>query len=340
MVNKLAIIGIALALAGVTAFFSQRQNTTGVPADVTAMFNSWSQQQNKLYASPEEQRYRLNVFHSNVVKIRAHNDESYSVGINMFADLTEQEFIAKFTGLDASSIKSRRTAQKTVILGQTPTEVDWRSKGVVNAVKNQGGCGSCWAFSAISALESATKIAGFPLFSFSEQQLVDCATAEGNHGCNGGLMDLAFQYMQDAGGIETEAKYPYTAKDQKCVADKAKFEAVKVTGWTDVKKNDCNDLQTALAKQPVSVAIAANAIQFYTKGVFSSKFCGTGLNHGVTAVGYGHDATLNKDFWIVRNSWGGVWGEAGYIRMDRQVQVGPGICGICMVASYPKVSSP
>ena len=120
-------------------------------------------------------------------------------------------------------------------------------------------------------------------------------------------MDYAFQYIQDAGGIETEAKYPYQAADQKCVADKAKFEAVKVTGWTDVKKDDCDDLQTALAKQPVSVAIAANAIQFYTKGVFSSKFCGTGLNHGVTAVRYGHDATLKKDFWIVRNSWGGVW---------------------------------
>lgn len=340
MVNKLAIVGIALALASAAAFFNHRQHKSAVPADVASLFNTWSQQQNKAYSSPQEMTYRMKVFHSNVLKIKAHNDESYSVGLNLFADLTEEEFVAKYTGLEISNKKYETSSKKTVSLGQAPSEVDWRSKGVVNGVKNQGSCGSCWAFSAISAFESAAKIAGHPLYSFSEQQLVDCATEEGNHGCNGGLMDYAFQYIQKVGGIEVETDYPYKAVDQQCKADKGKFKSAKVEGWTDVPKNDCDALKTAIAKQPVSVAIAANAIQFYVKGVFSNRFCGTGLNHGVTAVGYGTDSALKKDFWIVRNSWGGSWGETGYIRMDREIQPKTGICGICMASSYPQVSAP
>ena len=153
-------------------------------------------------------------------------------------------------------------------------------------------------------------------------------------------MEQTFDYIKDAGGIETEAKYPYHAADQKCVSDPAKFEAVKVTDYTDVRPNDCNDLIVSIAKQPVSVSIAASSMQFYKNGVFHNIFCGTGLNHGVVAVGYGHDATVKKDFWIVRNSWGAGWGEDVYIRMDREKNSFHGICGICMYGSYPEVTSP
>ena len=153
-------------------------------------------------------------------------------------------------------------------------------------------------------------------------------------------MDQAFQYVQKVGGLETETSYPYKAVDGTCVADQSKFTPPQIASWTDVTKNKCADLLTAIAQQPVSVAIAANAIQFYTKGVFSNKFCGTGLNHGVTAIGYGHDTTSNKDYWLVRNSWGSTWGENGYIQMDRAIQPTTGICGICMAASYPNVVKP
>jgi KDEL-tailed cysteine endopeptidase len=172
------------------------------------------------------------------------------------------------------------------------------------------------------------------------QQVVDCGDIAGTYGCYGGLIDLAFDYIQIAGGLETEANYPYIGKDQKCLVDKTKFEAVKITGYTNVKPNDCNQLEVAIAKQPVSVSIAAQSMQFYKNGVYQNFFCGTGINHGVVAVGYGHDATVKKDFWIVKNSWGAGWGENGYIRMDREKNSFHGICGICMSASYPHVSSP
>lgn len=151
-------------------------------------------------------------------------------------------------------------------------------------------------------------------------------------------MDQAFEYIIKFGGIETEQSYPYKGVDARCNADISKVAAnIIIKDYTDVKKDDCAGLLTAVAQQPVSVAIAANAIQFYNKGVFASKFCGTGLNHGVAAVGYGHDAKENADFWIVRNSWGASWGENGYIRMSRTVQPTTGICGICMSSSYPNL---
>jgi len=155
-------------------------------------------------------------------------------------------------------------------------------------------------------------------------------------------MDYAFAYIKEKGGLETETNYPYRGVDQKCVANEAKFEAPKVESWVDVDQNNCDALVTAVAKNPVSVAIAANALQFYTSGIFANRFCGTGLNHGVVAVGYGTEGSGKdaKDFWIVRNSWGASWGEKGYVRMYRGDKIQPktGICGICMDSSYPIVT--
>lgn len=149
-------------------------------------------------------------------------------------------------------------------------------------------------------------------------------------------MDWAFQYVIKAGGQEQTKDYPYVAKDQPCAFDATKTVA-KIQSYVDVKKGDCEGLLDALAQQPVSVGIAANAIQFYNSGVFSITTCGTSINHGVLAVGYGHDASVNKDFYLVRNSWGSTWGEKGYIRFDRSVQPKTGMCAICNVASYPVV---
>jgi len=332
----LLVAALALSATTLMVFRSKQQNKDSVPAGILKAFSEWKSIQNKAYKSPAEHSFRLAVFYQNFLKIQRHSDHSYTVALNVFADLTEEEFLAKYTGLKTQPRENKVTIDRPVMVG-APTEVDWRTQGAVNQVKNQGQCGSCWAFSAIGAFESAAKIAGYALYSMSEQQLVDCSTGEGNQGCNGGWMDYAFQYIQRVGGIMSESDYPYKAVDQQCKAVTEKFQPPKVDSWVDVGKNKCDELLDAVSKQPVAVAVAANAMQFYSSGIFSNRFCGTGLNHGVVAVGYGHDASSKKDFWIVRNSWGGAWGEKGYIRMDRAIQPTTGICGICMAASYPVV---
>ena len=332
--RKVAIIALlALLSAGAMYSFKQCINTKRVAANSTieVAFNNWLSTQNKMYASPAEKAYRMTVFAANYQKVAQDNQiYSHTSSLNKFADLTEEEFITKYTGLkyDANTPKNYKTIESANQNGN----VDWREKGAVNAVKDQGQCGSCWAFSATSALESAWFLAHSELFDLSEQQLVDCAGVTGNEGCNGGLMDDAFKYIQLYGGQDLSRDYPYTALDGKCKAVKTGVKA-NLKGWTDVPQNNCEQLVSALTVQPTSVAIAANAIMFYTGGVFANARCGTGLNHGVTAVGYGTEGESN--YFIVRNSWGASWGEKGYIRMSRDGQATSGICGICMAASYP-----
>lgn len=176
------------------------------------------------------------------------------------------------------------------------------------------------------------------LTSLSEQQLVDCDTKD-NAGCNGGLMDYAFQYIAKHGGVAAEAAYPYRARQGKCKV-KAAPAVVSIDGYEDVPANDEAALRKAVANQPVAVAIEASGshFQFYSEGVFTGA-CGTELDHGVAAVGYGIAADGTK-YWIVKNSWGPEWGEKGYIRMARDVDAKEGICGIAMEPSYPVKTSP
>jgi cathepsin L len=198
-------------------------------------------------------------------------------------------------------------------------------------VKNQGQCGSCWAFSTTGAVEGAEFVATGTLNSFSEQQLVDCAGGiYGNQGCNGGLMDNAFKYIEKY-GLQSEASYPYIAKkNRKCKYDASKVDGT-VKSYTDVKVNDPAQLKAALVLSPVSVAIEADqyAFQGYTGGVITSG-CGTSLDHGVLAVGYGTES--GQDYFLVKNSWGASWGVNGYVK------IGAGssnVCGILSAASYP-----
>jgi len=333
------LAALSLAAVGLFALKSMKRDLSHmhyIPFEVTTAFSTWRMAENKIYGSPSEEYHRLRVFYMNYNKVKYSKDTgaTYELALNKFADLSEAEFVAKYTGLKIPE-KSIKKAHPIVREAAIPTNVDWRTSGAVNPVKNQGSCGSCWAFSAIGALESAAVInGGWALKSLSEQQLVDCAGAEGNQGCEGGWMSSAFEYIQKAGGIEQESDYPYTAKDDKCASNPALFTGIQITKYTDLAENDCTGLLNTLAQQPVAVAVAANAFQLYSKGVFSTKFCGTGLNHGVVAIGYGHDDSSDKDFWLLRNSWGTGWGEAGYIRLDRSVQTKTGMCGVCMVASY------
>ena len=210
---------------------------------------------------------------------------------------------------------------------------DWTGKAVTD-VKNQAQCGSCWAFSATGGAEGAYAIANGTIKSFSEQQLVDCAGGSyGNQGCNGGLMDQAFDYMKD-NGIQLESSYQYTARDGTCRADPS-LMAFKIDSYTDVPQDDNSELIKAIYAAPVSVAIAVDFyFQAYTGGIYNHWSCGTGLDHGVLAVGYGSDN--GQDFYKVKNSWGTSWGEEGYIRFARK-DSGVGMCGITRQASYPSV---
>ncbi|KAL2639272.1 hypothetical protein GLYMA_06G174800v4 [Glycine max] len=285
---------------------------------------------------------RFNVFKANVMHVHNTNkmDKPYKLKLNKFADMTNHEFRSTYAGSKVNHHRMFRDMPRgngTFMyekVGSVPASVDWRKKGAVTDVKDQGHCGSCWAFSTVVAVEGINQIKTNKLVSLSEQELVDCDTEE-NAGCNGGLMESAFQFIKQKGGITTESYYPYTAQDGTCDASKANDLAVSIDGHENVPGNDENALLKAVANQPVSVAIDAGGsdFQFYSEGVFTGD-CSTELNHGVAIVGYG--ATVDgTSYWIVRNSWGPEWGEQGYIRMQRNISKKEGLCGIAMLASYP-----
>jgi len=279
---------------------------------------------------------------SNLKYVDQHNAEAesgihtFTLKMNKFGDMTSQEFGQMFNGYNMTQkMQSKKGLKHKKSLSDRPESVDWRTQGYVTPVKDQGQCGSCWAFSAIASLEGQHFKQSGKLVSLSEQNLVDCSSKYGNQGCNGGLMDQAFQYIQNNKGIDTEESYPYTARDGKC-----KFNAATVgatdAGFVDITAGDEDELTDAIANVgPISVAIDAShtSFQLYHSGIYNEKQCSPyNLDHGVTAVGYGSNA--QGDFYIVKNSWADVWGDQGYIMMSRNKQ---NQCGIASSASYPIV---
>jgi C1A family cysteine protease len=236
-------------------------------------------------------------------------------------------------------------AHDNVSLSALPDSVNWVDNGAVTPVKDQGQCGSCWSFSTTGALEGAYYIKNADLVSFSEQELVDCDNRKNggtDMGCNGGLMDNAFNWIEKNGGLCTESAYPYTSGTTKtsgtCETSCEPVGGSNIVNYVDVSKNSDSAMMTALFQQPVSIAIEADQkdFQLYKSGVFTGD-CGTNLDHGVLAVGYG---TLDgEDYYLVKNSWASTWGDNGYIRLGRgsQYNSGAGQCGMLMQASYPEV---
>lgn len=294
----------------------------------------------KFYSGSED-ALRFQVYKDNVAVITDSNakDLSYDLGINAFTDMTLDEFAMNTMGMKQGLPSAwgglNHLGTHTYSGAALPASVDWRTNGAVNSVKNQAQCGSCWAFSAIGALEGAWEIATGKLVSLSEQQLVDCAKSFGNNGCGGGLMDNAFKYAEQA-GMCTEDSYPYQGKNNICMSNcTVGIPSGDVTGFKDVESQSENALMEAVAQQPVSIAIEADkqVFQLYKSGVLNAT-CGTQLDHGVLLVGYGNED--NQDYWLVRNSWGASWGEDGYIKLLRG-KGGVGECGVASQPSYPVV---
>ncbi len=304
--------------------------------NMKAVFEDWKIENGINYETELEHRYRFSVFTENYAIINERNalGRTVKLGINKFADLTNEEFIA--THLNGyKSTDEKHYLRKALPIKDLPTEVDWTTKGAVTPVKNQGQCGSCWSFSTTGSVEGAWFIKTGKLVSLSEQQLIDCSGPEGNQGCNGGMMDNAFQYIIKNGGICSEANYSYTATQGTCESCNP---VAKISSYIDVTPNNTLALMTAVAQQPVSVAVEADGLdwQFYFGGVVTDS-CGLNLDHGVLVVGYGTDAKQG-DYWKVKNSWGPEWGEEGYIRIGRGSKFDPaGECGILMDPSYPVV---
>jgi len=290
-----------------------------------------------------EEVIRRGIWESNIEYIEKHNAEAdqgmhtYWMGENQFTDMTNAEFRFQMNGY----IMQNRTNGNVfdTILGDNPTSMDWRTKGYVTAIKNQGQCGSCWAFSTTGSLEGQHFKKESKLVSLSEQQLVDCSKAEGNKGCEGGLMDNGFKYIIKNKGIDTEESYKYTAKTgHKCKAAKGTVGAA-MSSLVDVKRGDIDALESALATiGPISVAMDASHMSFqhYKTGVYSEPKCSSiRLDHGVLAVGYGSGSVEDAgDFWIIKNSWGTVWGDEGYFKIVKSTK---NMCGIATQASYPVV---
>ena len=302
-------------------------------------FNTWINTYNKSYLNENEYVYRQSIYLSNLVKISVHNSKNYSwtMGVNQFADLTSEEFKKQFAGCYHAKSNDYLEGFGDIESNVLPESVNWTELGAVTPVKNQGQCGSCWAFSTTGSTESAWFLSKNQSVSLSEQQLVDCSGTEGNQGCNGGLMDYGFQYIIDNHGLTSESNYPYTAKDGTCNKQKVSNVAATISGFTNVIANSELALMTSVVQQPISVAVEADQdiFQLYSGGVVTAK-CGTNLDHGVLVVGYG---TLeNEDYWIVKNSWGTDWGMNGYILLGRGTKYSSsGQCGIQMDPSYPKV---
>ncbi|XP_031504445.1 ervatamin-B-like [Nymphaea colorata] len=305
-------------------------------------YQRWMAKYGRVNKDPRETARRFLVFKKNVEYIDLVNaqNRSYKLEANWLADRTEEEFGAFSGGFRPSSYKGnnkRSTSGSTSSfrysgVRNVPMSVDWRKRGAVTRVKNQGDhCGCCWAFSAVAAMEGIIKINSGDLIDLSVQQLVDCDFYD--YGCRGGQMRNAFEYVQENHGLTVELAYPYRGVDEPCREPSPKNASI--LGYEDVPENNEQALLQAVANQPVSVAIDANSrdFRFYSSGIFTGE-CGTTLNHGVAAIGYGVGRNGMR-YWIVKNSWGTRWGENGYVRMQRDVEEEEGLCGIAMSASYP-----
>jgi C1A family cysteine protease len=306
--------------------------------ELGTIFQSFKLKYDKTYKNHAEETKRFNIFSDNLRSIEEHNArfdqglETYTKGVNQFADMTLEEFKALLT---VSSAKRPQFTNGTKYVKNEvniPDFVDWRSQGQVTGVKNQGACGSCWAFSVIASTEAAYFRKTGNLVSFSEQQLVDCAT-DVNYGCDGGYTDMTFQYIQQY-GVQTESSYPYTAVDGNCQYNSGAV-VTRVDGSVHFNPGDEDALLNGVGSLgPVSVCLDATFMGQYASGIYNDDNCSPEqyYNHAVLIVGYGTENGI--PYWLVKNSWGEGFGEQGYFRIIR----GQNKCGIATDMVYPYIN--
>ena len=305
-----------------------------IDAIMFQQFQKFIKKYRKKYNSINEFLARYEVFRRNVMEIFKEENGSYRQGITKFSDLTQQEFAKTYLNLNYNALAVANFNPYIVkSTNAAPDSWDWTQKGYVSPVKDQGSCGSCWAFSTVGNLEGLYYKEKGVMKTFSEQMLVDCDTYDS--GCNGGLMENTFTWLKENGGIMTDTDYPYKGRKGTCQSDETKYVDMQITGYTKLGSGsstwdpvDEDEIKEFLYETgPLAVALNANPLQTYSSGILdkTSSQCPTsGMNHAVTMVGYGHDDSQDKDYWIVKNSWGKNWGEDGYFRIRR----GTGCCGI------------
>ncbi|NP_001312881.1 low-temperature-induced cysteine proteinase-like precursor [Nicotiana tabacum] len=314
---------------------------------VFQLFQEWKQRHGKVYKNEKEEEMRLDKFKRNVKYIVEKNskkksDSDHFVGLTKFADMSNEEFRQVHTSNIKIPFNKRKTIQMRSVERKpstascdVPPSKDWRKHGAVTEVKNQDQCGACWAFSACGAMEGINAIATGELISLSEQELINCDNSY-NTGCDGGLMDPAFEWVMNNSGINSEADYPYTASQGRCNYDKVNHKVVIIDGYQDVPEDE-NALLCAVGQQPVSVGIDGSSLDFqlYRGGIYDGE-CSSNpddLSHAVVIVGYGSEG--DDDYWIIKNSWGTSWGMEGYAYIRRNTYLPYGVCAINSLASYP-----
>eukprot|EP01028_Stygiella_incarcerata_P003366 TRINITY_DN1667_c0_g1_i1.p1 TRINITY_DN1667_c0_g1~~TRINITY_DN1667_c0_g1_i1.p1 ORF type:complete len:423 (-),score=64.89 TRINITY_DN1667_c0_g1_i1:851-2119(-) len=332
-----AFCAFALCLVVVSALSSSIPSAVIVERseeDIHNEFSRFKATHMKLYGSKDEEAYRKEVFRNTLTVIDAHNanpDRTYDMGINQFSDLTKEEFKALQTLRHSQSplihtvpapLGDSGNAEN--VRGSWPSSVNWVTAGRVGAVRNQGQCGSCWAFAAIATMESAKAIQEDTnvIEDLSEQMLVDCDTYDS--ACGGGFYTRAFQFLKNNNkGAVKESDYPYVGVQQTCTYDSKSEGQVYVSDYKEYSMSrydlptSYNSMMEAIQERPVAIALYSGPLQTYSSGILSYASCGDSNNpdHAVTLVGYGSDN--GNDYWLVRNSWGAGWGEQGYFRLQR-----------------------
>lgn len=286
-------------------------------------FDTYCADFGKNYTNPTEYAKRQEIFDAAVAQVEAHNagDDTFKLGINHLSDYTKEEQKA-LRGFNKFAHRRSLAASNSAPVGYSGAaladSIDWVAKGATTPVKNQGGCGSCWAFSGTEAIESNVFLNTGKKLILAPQEFVDCApdTREcgGTGGCEGSTPQLLFDYASQAGAVE-ESKYAYTARDGKCKMGSLTPSA-NITGYKNVESNNYQALMEAVNKQPISIGVAAQSWGMYSSGVLSFAKCDADIDHAVLLVGYGTDSALG-DYWKVQNSWGAGWGEHGFIRLAR-----------------------